>query len=284
MLIGLVDLAGPVAAASPQDFVLSGPILAALLLALVAGLISFFSPCVLPLVPVYLSYVSGVAAGDARDLPRGSSAPSTSSGPAVLAPTRATGSRTVLGSVLFVLGFAVVFTSYGALFGQLGRSLNQYQEPLIRISGVLTIVMGLLFAGALSRFPGAGRTIKPRYRPQVGLAGAPLLGGLFAIGWTPCIGPTLAAVLTLSTTAATAERGALLTFVYSLGLGIPFLVAAVTVGRSSRIFTWIRRHHRVVTVTGGALLVVIGLMQVTGLWSSALAVLQGLLVGWQSPL
>lgn len=283
MLIQLVDLTMPVAASSPQDVVLSGPILVALLLALVAGLISFFSPCVLPLVPVYLSYVSGVAAGDAWDSTRdspGSSRP----GATVVAPTRARGSRTVLGSVLFVAGFAVVFTSYGALFGQLGQTLGRYQESLIRVSGVITIVMGLLFAGAFSRVPGTGRTIKPSFRPRVGLTGAPLLGGLFAIGWTPCIGPTLAAVLTLSTTAATAERGALLTFVYSLGLGIPFLVAAVTVGRSPRIFTWVRRHHRAVTVAGGGLLVVIGLMQVTGLWSSTLAVVQGLLVGWQSPL
>lgn len=258
-----------VATNNAQDLVLSGPILVALLFAVLAGLVSFFSPCVLPLVPVYLSYVTGTAG---------------LTGPAVGGARSGTGSRTVVGSFLFVLGFAAVFTSYGALFGQLGQSLARHQDLLIRVSGVVTIMMGLLLAGALDRFSISGRVVRPSLRPRVGLAGAPLLGGLFAIGWTPCIGPTLAAVLTLSTTAATAERGALLTFAYSLGLGVPFLVAAFGLGGAHRASAWMRRHARSVARCGGILLVVIGVMQVTGVWSTTLAGVQGLLVGWQSPL
>lgn len=278
----------PVAiAASAQDVVLSGPIVAAILFAVAAGLISFFTPCVLPLVPVYLAYVTGVAGEESRS--EGPRAGALQSGSTVLAAPRIQArtparSRTLIGAALFVLGFAVVFTSYGALFGTLGQTLGRHQDDLIRVSGLVTVLMGLIFAGALARVPGMNRTVKPSLQPRVGLTGAPILGGLFAIGWTPCIGPTLAAVLTLSTTTATAERGALLTFAYSLGLGIPFLVAAATVGRATRTFSWMRTHAREVTRAGGLLLVVIGLMQLTGIWSTTLAAVQSLVVGWPSPL
>lgn len=267
------------AVSAPQDVVLSGPILAALVFAVLAGSISFFSPCVLPLVPVYLSYVTGVAGQDAATVGRAATGTAPSSSTRTMLA-----SRTMVGAGLFVLGFSVVFTAYGALFGRLGQTLVRHQDVLVRVSGVVTIVMGLLFAGVLSRFTATGRTLRPTLRPRVGLAGAPVLGGLFAIGWTPCIGPTLAAVLTLSTTAATAERGALLTFAYSIGLGVPFLVAAATIGRATRTFASVRRHSRAVTRLGGALLVGIGLLQVSGAWSDLLVATQRLLVGWQSPL
>lgn len=263
---------------SVQDAVLSGPIALALAVALVAGLVSFFSPCCLPLVPVYLGYVSGLASDVPQAPPHGAV-----SGGTVATVKRPT-VKPVAGALLFVLGFAAVFTSYGAAFGQLGRQLVRHQELLVRLSGVVTILMGLVFAGALASAPLLGRTIKPSFKPRVGIVGAPLLGGLFAIGWTPCIGPTLAAVLTLSTTTATAERGAALTFVYSLGLGIPFLLAAFSIDRASGSLRWFRRHGRTVARIGGGFLIVIGVAQVTGVWTAVTVALQGLVAGWQSPL
>lgn len=260
-------------AGNVQDAVLSGPIILALSVAALAGLVSFFSPCVLPLVPVYLGYVSGLAEPPSQE---GKSGIGTSVRPRT--------ARVVLGTALFVAGFSVVFTSYGAAFGQLGRLLVERQEVLVRVSGVITVFMGLVFLGAFTRIPLLASTYKPAVKPQVGLVGAPLLGGLFAVGWTPCIGPTLAAVLTLSTTSATAGRGALLTFTYSLGLGLPFLFAAVSFGRSARSFEWLRRHLSLVSRTGGVFLVLIGLAQISGAWTMVLASLQGFIGGWQTPL
>ena len=288
---------------SASDIVLSGPLVLALLIAAAAGAVSFFSPCCLPLVPGYLSYVAGVAGSETvapdNDASAGDSSPTGSGGAQssgvvlarepvgttekpVLAPARR--SRTVLGAVLFVAGFAAVFTSYGALFGAFGALLITHQDVLVRILGVLTIVLGLMFTGLFWRIPLAGRTFRLGYRPRAGLAGAPLVGMLFGLGWTPCIGPTLAAVLTLATSSADAGRGAALSLAYSVGLGVPFILAAVSVQKAMASFRWARRHARTVMRVGGAMLVLLGLLQVTGLWLYLITRLQGLIVGWQVPL
>ena len=255
-----------------QETILDGSLLAALPVAFAAGLLSFFTPCSLPLVPGYLSYVAGMAGAESevtRELRGGR-------------PARR--SRTVLGAALFVLGFAVVFTSYGVAFGSLGSLLVLHQETIWRVAGGFTIALGLLFAGGADRLPLLGRTARPRVTPQLGLAGAPLLGAVFALGWTPCIGPALAAVLTLSTTSATAERGAVLSLAYALGLGLPFLLAAVSLTRAMRVFAWVRHRSVWITRGGGAMLVAVGVLQVSGVWSELVASIQTLVAGWQAPL
>lgn len=252
-----------------QGAILDGSMLVAVPVAALAGLFSFFTPCSLPLVPGYLSYVAGMA-GSGNAL--GSS------------PDRVPRGRLVLGTALFVAGFALVFASYGLALGSLGSLLLQHQETVWRVSGVVTILLGLLFAGAAARVPGVRRTLRPRFAPKAGLAGAPVLGAVFAVGWTPCMGPALAAVLALSTSAATAERGAVLSLAYALGLGLPFLVAAMTVGSAMRVFSGMRQHVRSIAVAGGSMLVVLGVLQVIGVWSLMIASLQGVLVGWQAPL
>ncbi len=255
-----------------QDAILSGSLLLAIPVALTAGTLSFFTPCSLPLVPGYLSYVAGMA---------GSESPVTAELRG--APPRAR-RRAVVGAVLFVAGFAAVFASYGALFGSLGSTMLRHQDTLIRFSGALTIVLGLLFAGASERIPLLNRSAGLAWKPRVGLAGAPVLGVVFGIGWTPCIGPALAAVLTLSTTAATAGRGALLSLTYAVGLGLPFILAATSLTRAMRVFAWVRARTRWITRGGGAVLVIIGVLQLTGVWSSWIASLQTVVAGWQAPL
>lgn len=245
-----------------------GPLLVAIPIAILAGLVSFLSPCCLPLVPGYLGYVSGAAGADAA-------------APAAGAPRR---SVAVTGTALFVLGFAVVFTSYGALFGAAGSALIRYQDVIIRLLGLLTIVLGLMFAGVLGAIPGLSRTFRLGSRPRVGVAGAPLLGVMFGVGWTPCIGPTLAVVLSMATTTGTAGRGAVLSFAYSLGLGIPFLLAAFGISRAFRAFAFFRRHALAVMRVGGGTLVLLGVLQVLGFWSQWLASLQASIGSWQVPL
>ena len=205
---------------------------------------------------------------------------------AVAAPARPTAgaaaaprSRVVAGTALFVLGFSVVFVAYGAALGGLGHLLTGHARVLTQVLGGLTILLGLLFAGAFDRFSFAGRILRPSARPKAGLAGAPLLGVMFGLGWTPCIGPTLTAVLALSASTGTAARGAVLAFVYALGLGVPFLLVSFGFQLVMRAFAFARRRARLVTVVGGAMLVCVGLLEVTGAWSTFMAWLQ---VHWVS--
>lgn len=226
--------------------VVDGGLVLAALVAALAGLVSFLSPCVLPLVPSYLSYVTGMSGADIS-----------------AADARGKG-RLLVGTALFVLGFAAVFVSFGSLFGAVGYELLQYQTWVNRILGAVVILLGLAFVGLV---PGTDREWRIHRLPQVGLAGAPLLGVVFGVGWTPCVGPTLGVVLTLAGSQASAVRGAVLTFVYALGLGVPFVVAALAYRRALRAFGWVRRHSQTVTRIGGGMLVVLGVLLVTGAWA-----------------
>lgn len=273
-------------AADPGELVTYGPLLLAVPVAMAAGLVSFLSPCCLPLVPGYLAYVTGTAGADAdmATAPRRTGNPAGGGGVAIKRPRLSRPSRTVTGTLLFVLGFAAVFTSYGAAFGAAGSLLIAHQDLIIRVLGLFTIGLGLMFTGVLGRIPLLGRSFRLGYRPQVGVASAPLLGVLFGVGWTPCIGPTLAAVLALSVSTGGAGRGALLSFAYSVGLGLPFVCAALGVERAFKVFDVARRHARVVMQVGGVLLIVVGILQVTGIWASLIIQLQVLVANWQTPL
>ncbi len=174
------------------------------------------------------------------------------------------------GAALFVLGFSALFATYGAAFGSLGAILYAHHRGLSQILGGMLILLGLLFAGAFDKFSFSGRIVKPALRPKAGLASAPLLGVLFGLGWSPCIGPTLSAVLALGLTTGTAARGAFLAFVYALGVGVPFLIVAFALDRGMRVLGFARRHARLITRIGGLLLVAVGLLEVTGAWSSAM--------------
>ncbi|MFG2195485.1 cytochrome c biogenesis CcdA family protein [Streptomyces sp. NPDC048639] len=239
------------ASTDPNQTVLTGALLLAVPVALVGGLVSFFSPCVLPLVPGYLSYVTGVTGSDLAEARRG---------------------RMVGGAALFVLGFTAVFVSYGALFGHFGLTLEEHKETISRVLGGLTIVLGLVFMGLLGGF--TQREFRFHKRPTLGLAGAPMLGVLFGIGWTPCIGPTLAAVNVLALNEASAGRGALLTVAYCLGLGVPFILAAVAFRRALGAFSWVKQHYVWVMRTGGLMLVMVGALLITGIWDRLIGDLQ----------
>jgi cytochrome c-type biogenesis protein len=226
-----------------SDTITDGSLLVALPLAGAAGLVSFLSPCVLPLVPGYLSYVTGLAGADLADRRRG---------------------LLVAGAALFVLGFTVVFVTAGVLVGSAGSFLVEHERVLQRVLGGLTILLGLAFLGAV---PWLQRDVRIGRQPGVGLAGAPMLGVLFGLGWTPCIGPTLGAVLTLGVTEGSAARGGLLAVAYCIGLGLPFVITAIAFRRAMGAFGWVKRHHVWVMRLGGGLLVTIGLLLVTGLWN-----------------
>lgn len=263
--------------------ILSGPLLAALGVSALVGLLGFASPCVLPLVPGYLSYVAGLSGLQSQpaDVPTraadGGSGADTSSGSASGATATAVverpqRGRMLLGACLFVLGFTAVFVSFGAVFGGLGRALLEYQDVITRVLGVLTILFGLAFLG---KIPGLQREFRLQQRPGAGLAGAPLLGIAFGLGWTPCLGPTLGAVQTLAYTEASAWRGALLAIAYCVGLGVPFLLIAAGFRWASTASAFARRHARTIMRIGGVAMIVLGVLLVTGAWDQLMIWLRG---------
>lgn len=225
-----------------SDSVLTGSLAVALPVAVVAGLVSFFSPCVIPLLPGYLSYATGLSGAELESAHRG---------------------RMLLGSVLFVLGFSFVFVSLGALSGAFGHVLFDYRREISIVLGVLVIALGLAFAGLLPFFQ---RDVRVHKVPAVGLLAAPMLGFLFGLGWTPCIGPTLSAILTLGVQEATVPRSAVLSAAYCIGLGLPFILAGLAYRKALGTFVFFRRHQVWVTRVGGLMLVLIGLLLVTGWW------------------
>lgn len=233
---------------------LPSSLLAALPVAVAAGFVSFISPCVLPLLPGYLAFLSGAAGSLEGRSGRG---------------------RAVIGSIAFIVGFAVVFVSLGALFGGFGALLHDHERPLAIVFGSVTILLGLFFAGWWpSKWLNRERRI--HHLPRVSILGAGALGFLFALGWTPCLGPTLGAILGLagSTSGTTALRGSILALFYCLGLGIPFVVAALATEWVSTASSWLRHHQRMIGRIGGLLLVAIGILEVTGAWHTFVIWLQ----------
>lgn len=234
---------------SITEQVLQGSVLLAFPIAIFAGLVAFVSPCVLPLVPAYLAYVTGLSGIELED--------------------RTKRIRIIFGTLLFVLGFSSVFISYGALFGGIGNTLLVRERGISQVLGIFTIIMGLLFLGIFRN----NREVRPRLKTDGGLLFAPFLGVLFAIGWTPCIGPTLAAVQALALSEESAARGAFLSLGYCLGLGIPFLFASFGISRVFRFFK--RLPVRTLSLVGGSALILLGIAQLTGFWIGIESWLQG---------
>jgi cytochrome c-type biogenesis protein len=228
------------------DQLFSGFLLIAFPISILAGIISFLSPCVLPLVPGYLSFAAGYS--------------------------KAKG-RVFIGSLLFVLGFSVLFISYGALFGGIGSRISTNEEAITRVLGVITILLGLIFMG---RFP-MMRTFSPKVATNGGLIGAPLLGFLFGIGWTPCIGPALATVQTLAFQESSAVRGAILSFGYCIGLGAPFIASGLYLDKSASLRRYLTKRGDLISKIGGALLIVIGIAQLLGIWTDLMISLRSMI-------
>ena len=246
-----------------QDLVADGQLLVASLIALLAGLVSFLSPCVLPLIPGYLAYVSGVA---------GSGGSAAAANPA--SAKKAERRRMIIGSLLFIAGFTLVFLLINVAAGAIGFWLWDYQDIIIQVMGLVVIVMGLVFMGAFSKLQ---NTKKKKLKPRVGLAGAPVLGIVFAIGWAPCMGPTLGVVMTLAAQSGSVGRATVLALFYCIGLGVPFVLASFGFGWMTQTMSFFKRHIRVVNLIGGALLILIGLLMVTGLWSKMMFAMQAVI-------
>ena len=228
------------------NHLMDGFLLAAFPIAILAGLISFISPCVLPLVPGYLSFAAGFS--------------------------RSRG-RVFLGSILFVLGFSALFISYGALFGELGARIATNEDVITRVLGLLTVLMGVIFLGVFPMMP----TLKPRISTTGGLIGAPILGFLFGVGWTPCIGPALASVQALAFQESSAVRGAVLSLGYCIGLGLPFIASGLFLDKSEKMRKFLVKRGDKVSKIGGVLLILIGLLQLTGLWTDLMIEMRSLI-------
>lgn len=242
-----------------QGIVANGSLLVALPIALLAGLVSFASPCVLPLVPGYLGFVGGFSAGSTGG------------------DSRAGRRRLLLGVLLFVLGFSVVFVVFNLVFSLAGLVLLPWIDLITRIVGVAVILMGLVFIG---QFAWLQRTVKPSWRVATGLGGAPLLGVVFGLGWAPCIGPTLGVIYSLSLTSGSLWRGVLLGIVYSLGLGIPFLLVALGLNWVTGSVAWLKRHIRIINILGGSMLILVGVLMVSGLWQLLISHLGSVINGF----
>jgi cytochrome c-type biogenesis protein len=245
----------------PTAIATSGPLLLAAGVALLAGMVSFASPCVVPLVPGYLAYLGALVGADNENEKK----------------------ARVLGAVgLFILGFTVVFAASVGSIVWLADALTFNLDVLQRVGGVVIIALSLVFIGLI---PGLQRDIRIHKVPRMGLAGAPLLGAIFGLGWTPCIGPTLSGVLVVAaSTGGTAARGFFLVLVYCLGLGVPFLLIALGARWTVRANGWLRRHARAIQLTGGGLLFVVGVLLVTGLWADLVNAIRGPISGFQTPL
>jgi cytochrome c-type biogenesis protein len=239
---------------NPGAEVLGGALWLAIPIAHAAGLLSFLSPCVLPLVPGYLGYVSGVTSGQEK-----------------------TRGRMLAGVGLFVAGFSVVFLTVSLLVGSVGVFVAQYTDVILRIAGVVVIVMGIVFIGQVSFLQ---RTIKPGWQPRTGLIGAPLLGIVFAVGWTPCIGPTLIAVQSLVFDQGDLGRALIIGLAYCIGLGIPFLLVAIGFGWVGGSVRWVKRHIRAINIAGGVLLILIGVLMVSGLWRGIISAMGAVINGF----
>lgn len=253
---------------NPGMLIIDGALWVAIPVAMLAGLVSFVSPCVLPLVPGYLGYL-------------GSAASTTTVDPAGPGTKGAGRRRLMLGVSLFIAGFTVVFVLVTILGGAFGFVLLQYANVLTRVFGVVIIVMGLVFIGL---FGIAQRSVRPRISGRAGLIGAPLLGFALGVGWTPCIGPTLAAIISMSWNLGDPARAGLLGLAYSLGLGIPFLILAAGWGWASSSVAFLRRHVRALNLIGGAMLILLGVLMVSGLWSALMSQLQQVIINVPLPI
>jgi cytochrome c-type biogenesis protein len=282
---------------NPGAIIADGALWVALPIALLAGLVSFLSPCVLPLVPGYLGFIGGAVTprsaegrkvapgaeagrlGASHDAPTATDAASAAT--ATLTAAEPSRGRLLAGVLLFIAGFTVVFMAVNILGGTVGRFFIEYADPITRVMGVVVILLGLVFIGL---FGFAQRTFKPQVRGNLGLIGAPLLGLALGIGWAPCIGPTLAAILAMSWNFGDPVRAGLLGLAYSLGLGIPFVLLTLGFGWATRSVGFLRRHIRTVNIVGGVLLVVLGILMVSGVWTALMAQLQGVFLSVPLPL
>ncbi|MDQ3886131.1 MAG: cytochrome c biogenesis CcdA family protein [Actinomycetota bacterium] len=261
------------------EVAVSGPLLLAAAVALLAGAVSFASPCVVPLVPGYLAYLAGLVGADVPHPVPAASVPARDES----ASSPAGRWRVAGAAALFVAGFTAVFASVLLGVVWVAEALVRGELLLQRIGGVVTIAMGLVFMGLV---PVMQRDVRLHRTPRAGLAGAPLLGAVFGLGWTPCLGPTLSGIVAVAvaTPGDTAVRGTLLVLAYCTGLGLPFVLLALGARRAVGAVSWLRRHVRGVQLAGGGLLIVVGVLLVTGLWADLIAVLRGPIAGFETPI